>query len=215
MNKWLKQVASHPVGANTLGTILGGGILAFLTWLWSASHFSTNGALVWSGAKAGLQGAVGWLAAPVSVSRLTLWMVIGIGAAGWLMAARARLRLSQFATKTAVEEHVRDTLVAALQVPVKRALPAASLTFTQRLMFHVLCRNYPGAANLASLGDLLRLQYPAAEKLFEEIAETGLIEMNNVMDFRSNRTQPMVRLTKDGRNYCLENGLDRQPPQAP
>jgi hypothetical protein len=62
---------------------------------------------------------------------------------------------------------------------------------------------------------MVGLHYPAAEKLLEEMAETGLIEMNNVMDQRSNRTQPMVRLTKDGRNYCLENGLDRQPSQDP
>src|SRR5258708_36380605 len=143
MNKWLKQVASHPVGANTLGTILGGGILAFLTWLWSASHFSTNGAVVLSGAKAGIVSVIYWLAAPVTVSRLVLWLIIGALVLGWLMATRAKLRLSQVATKTAVNEHVRDTLVAALQVPVKPALIAASLTFTQRLMFHVLYRQYP------------------------------------------------------------------------
>jgi DNA-binding MarR family transcriptional regulator len=215
MSKWWKQIASHPVGANALGGVICSAILAVLAWLWSASNFSTSGALIWSGATSGLRGVIGWLAVPITVSRLTLWIVIGALVSGWLMAARARQRLSRLATHAAVKEHVRDTLVAALKVPVKLALPAAALTYTQRLIFHVLYRQYPGASNLSSVGGMVGLHYPAAEKLLEEMAETGLIEMNNVMDQRSNRTQPMVRLTKDGRNYCLENGLDRQPSQDP
>jgi len=212
LNKWLKNATSHPIGVGALGTIIGGIILAVLGWLWSNSNFSMNGALIWSGAKTDLRSVISWFTAPVTVSRLALWIVICIGATGWLVAVGARLRLSQFATKTAVKEHVRDTLVTALQVPVQKPeLLVSTLTYTQRLMFHALFLQYPGAANLSSLGGLLGLNYPAAEKLFEEMSETGLIEMNNVMDLRSNRTQPMVRLTKDGRDYCLENQLDTQP----
>jgi DNA-binding MarR family transcriptional regulator len=215
MKGWLKKAWHDPVGSKVIAGAILGGLGAIAAWLWSASDFSLNGALIWSGAKATVSDTVGWLAAPVTIPRLGLWLIICIGVAGWALIALERMRRARLAIATEAREEVRETLVTAIQAQLKRRLPAVTLTYTQRLMFHFLYRNYPGAANLSSLGGMIGLQYPAAEKLFEEMSETGLIEMNDVVNPRSNRTEPLVRLTKDGRNYCLENELDRPPAPPP
>jgi hypothetical protein len=210
MKDWLKKAWHDPVWSKVIAALIVGVGGLVCTWLWSLRSLIGSGTLGWIGVKAAILAYVSWASGASGISRALLILIVCVGVLGWMYAANAWLRLSMLrdaVMRQTRERGTRDAEVSArTKVPpppavaalrVKLAVPAASLSHTQRLMFHILCLQYPGAIDLNSLGGMLGLTYPAAEKLFEEAVETGLIEMNNVLNHRSNRMQALVGLTKD------------------
>lgn len=197
MNSWLNKAWHDPVGSKLIaGVILG--VPTALTWLWSRSDFSTSAVQAWMGALDGLRAIGHWFTSPAPISRLTLLVIVAIGVMSWWLAVKMRRRLSR-ALITVAENERRAALP-----PIK--LWPETFSYKERLLLHLLYREYRTGLEVRRLGGVLGLQYPAAEKLCEEMAETELITVSP-----GGHSPPTARLTKVGRDYCLEKGLDQPP----
>jgi hypothetical protein len=100
----------------------------------------------------------------------------------------------------------------AVRPPVATLEPAQLLPRPDELgliqcrLLHILYGEYPRSLGLRTVAGPLGLQYPAAERLCERLASIKLIAATP-----GGYNAPGVFLTKAGRDYCLENGLDRGP----
>jgi DNA-binding MarR family transcriptional regulator len=207
MNGWLKKAWHDPVGSKVIAGVILGGLSA--AWLWSASNFSLNGGLAWNGAKDGLRAFVSWLAAPAPISNLKLWIIIGVGAVGWWVAARLRAR------DLMRRQEGRDSDLAVLEKelaiagsvgnPTPKVLAPEDLTPEQRLSLHLLYQHYPRGIEVRGLSGPIGNSYAVAEQMCERLAEANLITLTD-----GEYDPPSAFLTKMGRDYCIEHGLDHQ-----
>jgi hypothetical protein len=79
-----------------------------------------------------------------------------------------------------------------------------SLSDKQRRLLQGLYRRYPRGCALHIISGTLELDYPATEKLCEDVQAMDLVEM--VSEGLTNPAS--VSLTKHGRDYCLRHGLN-------
>src|SRR5450631_2710634 len=100
MKALLTRIVTSPAGANAIGTIVGGIILAILFWLWTASGLSEPSKNIWPA----LSAVDTWLNTPSHARRgtvLTLGLmnivVAGIATLLWTRHARARFKLKRIA----------------------------------------------------------------------------------------------------------------------
>lgn len=187
---WNKDIRNGVI----VGLILG--IPTFVVWLWSKSNFTYDFLPSWVQPKSALVTAwraTGyWLASPVDISHAKMLLVILVTAAGWTLAIYILIRLIREQAKAARERFAQQVRSLGLgdAAPVR--------------LLRMVCKEHPKFVELPLVASTLSLSYPAAEKLVEDMQAAGVIEI--ALGFGGPKS---VYLTKDGRDYCLQHGLDK------
>jgi hypothetical protein len=237
MKGWLKAAWHDPVGSKVIAGIILfalGGLATLIGVLWSESDFSTNASDAWNAAKHALVAFVTWTATSLPVSRGWLAMLICLGVLGWACAAVMWLhyvngRLDWFGygtdalrkefppkatTPTRKESLPTDELPQVSTSLAMKPLPAEAekpslpspgeLSMSARKLLFLLYEGYGKVLYVQTISPDVGLSFPACEQLCEKLASLNLITLKPRDDFQSARAS----LTKIGRDYCLEHGIE-------
>lgn len=189
--RWLLPITNNATVAVVLGTALLTGSLAALGYLLSFT------AKLWA-----------WLSDTVTITRWQL-PVEFIGGASMILVAiwwhRWRLdrerRIAE--VRADVKAQMAAKLVAALgpdpSLPNINDLDAAEIS-----LLMMLYEKYPQSLTITAVSDALKFRYPDAERLCEKVDARKLITLTPANIYHA----PSVNLTKAGRNFVKEQGLD-------
>jgi hypothetical protein len=218
MKALLTRIVTSPAGANAIGTIVGGIILAILFWLWTASGLNEPSKNIWPA----LSAVDTWLNTATHVRRgtilslcLTIILVMGIAALLWLRGLRTRLkleRIAEFVVEAPTETpELRNESLPTDELPAAPPTPAVAapkkldpkmLTSKQLRLLAYLYQEYPQALGVHAMAGALQLRYPEMEQMCERLEATDLITVIQRSDGRTR-----VLLTKFGRDFYIDSGL--------
>jgi hypothetical protein len=196
-------------------------------WKWLAVPAEIPRVLLWLAILAAA--GFGWAVSHFTISWVVMVGLAGIAASSWwsflqgrthsalerlareaeaqarvfsetLAAARAEERaIATAETETRVRDEVQKAAISQL---VKNAKASMELTDNDKLALSFIYRKYPASIGIRHVAGLASLQYPAAERLCEKLEAHGLAKC-----ISGGPNPPAVMLTKQGRDYCIENGL--------
>ena len=210
MKRWMKSVWHDPVWSNVIGTVIGTAFVTLVGYSWSLSGFSTNPKAVLAGAATTFTSASGWLATPVGVPKMVfcifgIALIVNTLLVHWLNTRRARAQ-----QKVEVESAISNlpkAEPAAVQMPkiVATRVPPASELGSEAVRFlAVLIANYPKPLTLEAIVSISALTYPVVEWNADNLADMQLVEL---IVGAAQRPVGAV-LTKRGRDYCINSGID-------
>lgn len=177
---WIKRVWHDPVGSN----VIAAGIVALIGAV-AALSIWTN---VLGATGRAVAAVLRWLWTPVAlpgVIVVALVVAAVVPVTRWWWSQR----------KTA-----QTPLPATPQPP--KPLTGDDLNKNQKTLLIMLWRIYPNGIDLRHLLQNLELTYPAIERLAESLEKHGLVTITPGMYAATS-----VVLTKNGRDFCHENGL--------
>jgi hypothetical protein len=195
--KLIRRVLVDPITwATAVGTLIAVAIAGFIGWLWSESDFSRNGAAIEAGAQKALTALSDWLVAPVSVPRVAVWLVL-------LVSSALALIVAWLTWRTRVPRGIKVNFV---NTPAKTLPPIEALDDKSRQALRYLLHVYPTTQPTRHVqGDLLTT-FAIAEQTLEKLAERDFVKYQH----GSYTHDGGWGLTKEGRDYCLKNGIDRR-----
>jgi hypothetical protein len=210
MKVWMKNVWHDPVWSNAIGTVIGTAVVGLLGYSWSLSGFSMNPKAVWAGAATTFTSASGWLATPVGVPKMVfcifaIALIVNTLLVHWLNTRRARPQ--QKVEVGSAISNLPNAKAAAVQMPkvVATRVPPATELGSEALRFlGVLIANYPKSLTLEAIVAMSALTYPVVEWNADNLADMQLVELV----FGAARRPIGAVLTKRGRDYCINSGID-------
>jgi hypothetical protein len=206
MKGWLKAAWHDPVGSKVIAGIILfalGGLATLIGVLWSKSDFNTNAAVAWTAAKQALLAYSNWVNAPATMSRGTVFTMVCAAFIVPSIILIAVVRRLLGSVRLPVVESVPQQRSPAVVAVEPTPPPPSELTEKQRRLLHIVCSEYPRSVNIHIAMGPLSLFFPAMERLCE-----GLETMKLVQIITGGHGVPFVLLTKRGRDYCLDHGLD-------
>jgi hypothetical protein len=189
---WTKGARDNFVGS--IMAIAVAGAVGSL-WLWSKSGFSNDAAAVWAASKL-------WLTSLIGIPR---WLFYGVVAVFVYLVTRDLIRINRRFTDTANRlRSSTESLSQAVGSLSERVMAMEPPSEQIATVLRVLISAYPTPVVMSSLRAPLALSYAAAEKLFENLEQLGRVEI------LEGAHPTAVLLTREGRDYCIEFGLDRE-----
>jgi hypothetical protein len=201
MRGWLTKFWHDPVWSK----VISGGIIAAIgaAGLYFEEQRGTGtpaNPTAWENLTSGIAAAWAWLWAPLGVPRILVGLIF---AAAVVALARLIQRRRRHAPIAAVAATKATVSVSRLGVREESPPVVGELSDAQRMLLVMLIREYPRGLDVYVAAPQLRLKYPAAEKLAEEMAALKLITLAP-----GGHNAPVVFLTKRGRDLCIERRID-------
>ena len=209
MRQWLKKNWGDPVWSKVIAwsiyTVIG--LIVTSLYLWWQSKFSPDIDTAWVAARSRLWVIGQWLARPSTLPQGIVWLTYAVFAAlaFWLIDQRGReVRALNSHWESKVKDEVKMVLVAQLVEDARKAL---QLSDHQRHLLNTLYVQYDrGGIEVRAFAQMRGLLAAAAQTQCDKLLEMRLVRVvSNPYD----GFPPTMHLTKEGREYCEKNGLDK------
>jgi hypothetical protein len=193
---------------NFVGGLVLAGLLAAIpaAWYWSKSGFSLSIKAALIVAKSALLAVSNWLASPIGVPQGIVWLILLTAAGTGAYVALPLTRRLIAGIKPQYGAIVDPAELQILRASAKKLvqLQEAVVSETGSAAMRVLFRMYPHGVSLAQFCEIQLLSFAAVERMCEELERAEYVVITGVGSGHSKS----VRLTKSGRDYCLNAGFD-------